>query len=65
MPDRPSILVFAYHNVGCECLDMLVRQGENIVGVFTHKDNPKEEIWFRSVADLAARTESRSTRQNR
>jgi len=53
MSDRPSILVFAYHNVGCECLDMLVRRGENIVGVFTHKDDPKEEIWFRSVTDLA------------
>jgi methionyl-tRNA formyltransferase len=53
MPNRPSILVFAYHNVGYECLDVLVRRGENIVGVFTHKDNPKEEIWFKSVAVLA------------
>ena len=53
MPDRPSILVFAYHNVGYECLDMLIGRGENIVGVFTHEDNPKEEIWFRSVAALA------------
>jgi methionyl-tRNA formyltransferase len=53
MPDRPSILVFAYHNVGYECLDVLVRRGENIVGVFTHEDNPKEEIWFKSVAVLA------------
>jgi methionyl-tRNA formyltransferase len=53
MPDRPVILVFAYHNVGYECLDVLIRRGENIVGVFTHEDNPKEEIWFKSVAALA------------
>jgi len=55
MPDRPAILVFAYHNVGYECLDVLIRRKENIVGVFTHKDDPKEEIWFKSVVDLAGR----------
>jgi len=55
MPDRPSILVFAYHNVGYECLDALIRRKENIVGLFTHKDDPKEEIWFKSVVDLAGR----------
>jgi len=53
MTDRPRILVFAYHNVGYECLDALFRRGENIIGLFTHVDNPKEEIWFRSVASLA------------
>jgi methionyl-tRNA formyltransferase len=53
MPDRPAILVFAYHNVGYECLELLLRRGENVIGVFTHEDNPREEIWFRSVAGLA------------
>jgi methionyl-tRNA formyltransferase len=53
MTDRPRILVFAYHNVGYECLDVLIKRGENIVGLFTHEDDPKEEIWFRSVAGLA------------
>ena len=55
MSDRPAILVFAYHNVGYECLDALIRRKENVVGVFTHKDNPAEEIWFRSVSSLAGK----------
>jgi methionyl-tRNA formyltransferase len=53
MTDRPRILVFAYHNVGYECLNVLIKHGENIIGLFTHEDNPKEEIWFNSVAGLA------------
>lgn len=55
MPNRPLILVFAYHNVGYACLDVLIRRREKVIGVFTHEDDPKEEIWFRSVADLARR----------
>jgi methionyl-tRNA formyltransferase len=50
---KPSILVFAYHNVGYECLDALIQNDEYIVAVITHKDDPDEEIWFRSVAALA------------
>ena len=50
---KPTILVFAYHDVGYECLDALIQNDEYIVAVITHKDNPDEEIWFRSVAGLA------------
>jgi len=50
---KPNILVFAYHDVGYECLDLLIRRGDNIVAVITHEDNPNEQIWFRSVLDLA------------
>jgi methionyl-tRNA formyltransferase len=50
---KPAILVFAYHNVGYECLDALIQNDEYILAVITHKDNPDEEIWFRSVAGLA------------
>ncbi len=50
---KPSILVFAYHDVGYECLDFLIQHDEYILAVITHKDDPEEEIWFRSVADLA------------
>ncbi len=50
---KPSLLVFAYHDVGYECLDALIQNDEYIVAVITHKDNPDEEIWFRSVAGLA------------
>jgi len=50
---KPAILVFAYHDVGYECLDALIQNDEYIAAVITHKNNPDEEIWFRSVADLA------------
>jgi len=50
---KPSILVFAYHTVGYECLDALIEHDDNIMAVITHKDDPNEEIWFRSVAKLA------------
>src|SRR5512143_1555080 len=50
---KPAILVFAYHDMGYECLDALIQNDEYIIAVITHKDNPDEEIWFRSVAGLA------------
>ena len=50
---KPGILVFAYHDVGYECLEMLLRRGSRVLAVFTHEDNPQETIWFKSVAQLA------------
>jgi methionyl-tRNA formyltransferase len=49
-----SAIVFAYHNVGVRCLSVLLAHGVNIPLVITHQDNPKETIWFDSVAKLAA-----------
>lgn len=54
-PDAVTFVVFAYHDVGYECLDLLIKRRERIAAVFTHEDNPDERIWFRSVADLAKR----------
>ncbi len=51
--DSKRIVAFAYHDVGFECLSALIERGENIVAVFTHPDSPDEQIWFRSVRDLA------------
>lgn len=48
-----KIAVFAYHNIGYECLKVLLEANEEIVAVVTHEDDPQEEIWFQSVADLA------------
>lgn len=48
-----KIAVFAYHNIGYECLKVLIDDNEEIVAVVTHEDDPQEEIWFQSVADLA------------
>jgi len=49
-----SAVVFAYHNVGVRCLNVLLAHGVDIALVVTHRDNPKETIWFDSVAELAA-----------
>jgi methionyl-tRNA formyltransferase len=48
-----SAVVFAYHNVGVRCLSVLLAYGVNVPLVVTHRDNPKEHIWFESVAELA------------
>ncbi|HCA27985.1 MAG TPA: formyltransferase, partial [Betaproteobacteria bacterium] len=48
-------VVFAYHNVGVRCLSVLLAHGVDVPLVLTHDDNPAENIWFDSVAELAAR----------
>jgi methionyl-tRNA formyltransferase len=51
----PRVLIFAYHDVGHACLELLLERGTNVIAVFTHEDDPHEEIWFKSVAALARR----------
>ena len=48
-----SAVVFAYHNVGVRCLAVLLEQGVEVSLVVTHRDNPRETIWFDSVERLA------------
>lgn len=47
-------VVFAYHNVGARCLEVLLRHGVDVPLVVTHDDDPREKIWFDRVADVAA-----------
>lgn len=47
-------VVFAYHNVGVRCLQVLLARGVDVALVVTHEDNPNETIWFGSVAAVAA-----------
>ncbi|MFH1489942.1 MAG: formyltransferase, partial [Pseudomonadota bacterium] len=47
-------IVLAYHNIGCAGLEALLRNGFEVTAVFTHKDDPGENTWFDSVAELAA-----------
>lgn len=47
-------VVFAYSEIGCVGLEALLRHGYEVLAVFTHRDSPHENIWFRSVAELAA-----------
>ncbi len=49
-----TAVVLAYHDVGCRCLATLLAHGIEIPLVVTHRDSPTENIWFGSVADLAA-----------
>lgn len=46
-------VVFAYHDVGCRCLGVLLDQGVEVPLVVTHADDPRENLWFGSVAALA------------
>ncbi len=47
-------VVLAYHDVGCAGIEALLRNGFDVVAVFTHRDDPVENTWFGSVARLAA-----------
>lgn len=47
-------IVLAYHDIGCVGIKALERNGFEIVAVFTHKDDFQENIWFDSVAEVAA-----------
>src|SRR6266702_2351817 len=49
----PRAVVFAYHNVGVRCLKVLLAHRIDVALVVTHADNPREEIWFDSVARVA------------
>jgi methionyl-tRNA formyltransferase len=46
-------VVFAYHEVGYVCMSELLALGAPIAALFTHADNPGEEIWWRSCSQLA------------
>jgi methionyl-tRNA formyltransferase len=44
-----TVVVFAYHDVGCAALRVLRRLGVEISMVYTHHDDPHESTWFGSV----------------
>ncbi|QWE12944.1 formyltransferase [Polynucleobacter sp. AP-Titi-500A-B4] len=45
-------VVFAYHDVGVNCLKALLNAGIQVDLVVTHEDDPNENVWFGSVAKL-------------
>ena len=47
------IIVMGYHNIGYVCLQKLIEMGADVAAVVTHADSPRENIWFKSVRDLA------------
>jgi len=46
-------LVMGYHTLGGLGFDALLRHGFDVAAVFTHRDNPHEEIWWDSLAERA------------
>ncbi len=47
-------VVFAYHEIGYVCLDELLNSSSiEISALFTHKDDPEENVWFRTPRVLA------------
>ncbi len=53
MTQAGRAVVFAYHDVGVRCLSMLLAHDVDVALVVTHSDNPGENIFFASVAELA------------
>jgi len=51
--DRPRIVVFGYSEMGARCLELLLERGQNVAAVYTHLDDPRELLWFDSVAEIA------------
>ena len=47
-------VVFAYHDIGCAGIEALLNSGYDIAAVFTHADDPKENTFYASVAQLCA-----------
>jgi methionyl-tRNA formyltransferase len=56
-PTTVRAVVFAYHDVGVRGLSVLLALGVDVQLVVTHQDDPDENIWFDSVAELAARND--------
>jgi UDP-4-amino-4-deoxy-L-arabinose formyltransferase/UDP-glucuronic acid dehydrogenase (UDP-4-keto-hexauronic acid decarboxylating) len=48
-----SVIVMAYHEMGCAGLRLLLDRGVEVSAVFTYEDDPAENCWFGSVAKLA------------
>jgi methionyl-tRNA formyltransferase len=51
--EKARCVVFAYHEMGYACMSELLALGVPIAALFTHADNPTEEIWWRSCSELA------------
>ena len=49
----PSAIVFAYHDIGVRGVKVVLDAGIDVGLVVTHADDPRETIWFASVAEVA------------
>jgi methionyl-tRNA formyltransferase len=54
---RMKTVAFAYHNMGIVGLESLVQEKFDIQAIFSHFDDPQENIWFGSVAEWGKRNQ--------
>lgn len=47
------VVVFAYQEIGYVCLEELIDFGADVACLFTHRDDPDEEIWYRRPVTVA------------
>jgi methionyl-tRNA formyltransferase len=50
---RLRSVVFGYHDIGVACLEELLAGGDEVELIVTHADRPGENVWWRSVRELA------------
>ncbi len=48
------IVLFGYGEMGCAGLDFLLEGREEVAAVITHRDDPAEKRWYRSLAGRAS-----------
>ncbi|HYX26257.1 MAG TPA: formyltransferase [Thermoanaerobaculia bacterium] len=46
-------VVMGYHTMGCLGFEALLAHGFEVAAVFTHRDDPREEVWWESLAGKA------------
>jgi methionyl-tRNA formyltransferase len=52
---RPvKVVLFGYGEMGCTGLEFLLAREEDVAAVVTHRDDPCEARWYRSLAEVAA-----------
>ena len=50
---KPRILLFSYSDLGYRAIEFLHSRGHNVVGLFTHENNPAEFPWYRTPDTFA------------
>jgi methionyl-tRNA formyltransferase len=53
------IVLFGYGEMGCTGLEFLLAQKEDVAAVVTHRDDPHEKRWYRSLAEVAGAAKAR------
>jgi methionyl-tRNA formyltransferase len=52
---RLRSIVFGYHDMAVACLEELLASGDEVALIVTHADRAGENVWWRSVRELAER----------